>query len=180
MKPEHLLLIKDYVVRMWQFFLDKWTVFTCKIFVLVMTVIEKTLGASKTWDTFNTLLDNIWRVSTWSKRIVRLKYKCFKEYLAMVSISTSEKSSWQWTHLSWSNLEGCFLESFLNFFFCFFFEDGDGNLSLLHELFPKSLSLLRSSRFSDLCRCLEICFFKLHTYTYYWSLGMTSKNIRRW
>ena len=40
-----------------------------------MTVIEKTLGAGKTGDTFDTLLDDIWGVSTRSERIVSLTHK---------------------------------------------------------------------------------------------------------
>ena len=47
---------------------------TCKVFILVMTVVEKTLGTGKTRHALDTLLQHIGSIPARSGRIVRLKW----------------------------------------------------------------------------------------------------------
>ena len=46
---------------------------TCEVFILVMTVVEKTLGARQTGHALYPLLDQVWRVATRPAGVFALK-----------------------------------------------------------------------------------------------------------
>lgn len=50
---------------------------TCKVFILVMTVVEKTLGTRQTRHALDSLLQHVWSVPTWTSGILRLETNYF-------------------------------------------------------------------------------------------------------